>query len=263
MHQTVANTILITNISNSQPQQVLSWHLHTPGSHQSSLLNRSESVSQSVTDKGKQWSDSGPIKRKKGCKQISFSHKTLCLPLPTLQKAPPAWEGCTWPGEDRHRDIFETHKYFLLCANVIKEKYLLDIYKLFFITHKCILFSVLNCKSIRGQVCYPRKSYQNIKIKDIDRGENLCSSVNFFIEIETSRETSISFQSLGRNMAGSSWSFCYPYVGRSDTGEFIARSFRHYVLVTSTGKNIFGLGDGTFCTKMKKKRIRYMQLCML
>ena len=83
-----------------------------------------------------------PKKEKKGCKQISFSHKTLCLPLPTLQKAPPAWEGCTWPGEDRHRDIFETHKYFLLCANVIKEKYLLDIYKLFFITHKCILFSV-------------------------------------------------------------------------------------------------------------------------
>ena len=73
-------------------------------------------------------------------------------------------------------------------------------------------------------MCYPRKSYQNIKIKDIDRGENLWSSVNFFIEIETSRETSISFQSLGRNMTWSSWSCCYPYVGRSDTGEFIARS---------------------------------------
>ena len=29
--------------------------------------------------------------------------------------------------------------------------------------------------------------------------------------------------------------------------------FRHYVLVTSTGKNIFGQGDGTFCTKMKKE----------
>merc|ERR1712004_371413 len=29
-----------------QHQQVLSWHLHTPGSHQSSLLNRSELVSQ-------------------------------------------------------------------------------------------------------------------------------------------------------------------------------------------------------------------------
>ena len=36
-----------------------------PGSHQSSLLNRSELVSQSVSDKGKQWSDSGPIKRGK------------------------------------------------------------------------------------------------------------------------------------------------------------------------------------------------------
>ena len=41
MHQTVANTILIIDISNSnKPQKVLSWHLHTPGSHQSSLLNR-------------------------------------------------------------------------------------------------------------------------------------------------------------------------------------------------------------------------------
>ena len=29
-----------------QPQQVLSWHLHTPGSHQSSLLNGSQLVSQ-------------------------------------------------------------------------------------------------------------------------------------------------------------------------------------------------------------------------
>ena len=48
-------------------QQVLSCYLHTPGSHQSSLLNRSESVSQSVreqvSDKGKQWLDSGPIKK--------------------------------------------------------------------------------------------------------------------------------------------------------------------------------------------------------
>jgi len=49
-------------------QQVLSCYLHTPGSHQSSLLNRSESVSQSVreqvSDKGKQRLDSGPIKKR-------------------------------------------------------------------------------------------------------------------------------------------------------------------------------------------------------
>ena len=32
-----------------QHQQVLSWHLSTPGLHQSSLLNRSQSVSQLVT----------------------------------------------------------------------------------------------------------------------------------------------------------------------------------------------------------------------
>ena len=59
----VVSMILSINISNSNNQQVLSWHLHTPGSHQSSLLNGSQLVSQSVTDKGKQWSDSGPIKR--------------------------------------------------------------------------------------------------------------------------------------------------------------------------------------------------------
>ena len=45
--------------STSATQQVLSWHPHTPGSQQSSLLNGSESVS----DKHCQWSDSGPIKR--------------------------------------------------------------------------------------------------------------------------------------------------------------------------------------------------------
>ena len=48
-----------------QLQQVLSCHLHMPGSHQWSLLNGSEwvseLVSQSVTDKHSQWSDSGPI----------------------------------------------------------------------------------------------------------------------------------------------------------------------------------------------------------
>ena len=46
-----------------------SWHLHTPGSHQWSLLNSSqwvsEWVSQWVTDKGKQWSDRGPMKIQK------------------------------------------------------------------------------------------------------------------------------------------------------------------------------------------------------
>ena len=36
----------------------LSWHLHTPGSHQSSILNVTEWVSQLVTDEGSQWSDS-------------------------------------------------------------------------------------------------------------------------------------------------------------------------------------------------------------
>ena len=50
-----------------QLQQVLSCHLHMPESHQSSLLNGSEWVSQwvseSVSNKHCQWSDSGPIKR--------------------------------------------------------------------------------------------------------------------------------------------------------------------------------------------------------
>ena len=46
---------------------------------------------------------------------------------------------------------------------------------------------------------------------------------NFFV-IETSRETSISFQPLGRNMTWSSWSCCYPHVGRSDTHEFIEKT---------------------------------------
>ena len=48
--------------SSSATVTVLSWNLHTPGLHQSSLLNRSQLVSQLVSDKGKQWSDSGPIK---------------------------------------------------------------------------------------------------------------------------------------------------------------------------------------------------------
>ena len=47
LQQTVANSILIINFSNRN--NLLSWHLHTPGSHQSSLLNGSESVSQWVS----------------------------------------------------------------------------------------------------------------------------------------------------------------------------------------------------------------------
>ena len=37
------------NLQQKQHQQVLSWHLHTQGSHQSSLLNKSDSVSELVT----------------------------------------------------------------------------------------------------------------------------------------------------------------------------------------------------------------------
>ena len=46
LHQTFVNTFLSINISKTkQPQQVWSWHLNTQGSHQSSLLHRSELVS--------------------------------------------------------------------------------------------------------------------------------------------------------------------------------------------------------------------------
>ena len=39
----------------------------------------------------------------------------------------------------------------------------------------------------------------------------------------------------------------------------LRKLFRHEVLVTSTGKHIFGQGDDTFCTEMKKDN----QICML
>ena len=46
----------------------MSWHLCTPGSHQSSQLKGMKSVCESVqwvSDKGRQWWDSGPIKKSK------------------------------------------------------------------------------------------------------------------------------------------------------------------------------------------------------
>ena len=52
LQQTLANMQHATVL---QPQQVLSWHLHTPWSLKSSLLNSSQS--ESVSDKSKQWSD--------------------------------------------------------------------------------------------------------------------------------------------------------------------------------------------------------------
>ena len=63
LHKTVVKTFLIINISNSNKLNkfwVGIFTSHT--SHQSSLLNGSEWVSQWVSDKHCQWSDSGPIK---------------------------------------------------------------------------------------------------------------------------------------------------------------------------------------------------------
>ena len=51
-----------------------------------------------------------------------------------------------------------------------------------------------------------------------------CALTVIRFEIETIRETLISFQPLGRNMIKSSWSCCYPFVGRSDTREFIEKT---------------------------------------
>ena len=48
--------------------------------------------------------------------------------------------------------------------------------------------------------------------------------IRIIIEIETSRETLVSFQPLGRNITQSSWLCCYPFVGRSDTREFIQKT---------------------------------------
>ena len=62
-----------------------------PGSHQSSLPNGSESVSQWVTDKHSQWSDSGPIKIDY-CVDISLNIKMFLThhwpPYPTLISQP-------------------------------------------------------------------------------------------------------------------------------------------------------------------------------
>ena len=46
LQQTVANDPHHQHQQQYQPQQVLSWHLHMPGSYALSLLNRSESVSE-------------------------------------------------------------------------------------------------------------------------------------------------------------------------------------------------------------------------
>ena len=61
--QTVANMILSINLRNRNNVNKFWVGIFTRqgGSHQSSLLNSSESVSEWVSDKSKQWSDSGPI----------------------------------------------------------------------------------------------------------------------------------------------------------------------------------------------------------
>ena len=63
LHETIVTTFLIININNSKNLNKfeLASSQDTP-SQQSSLLNRSQSVSQWVSDKHSQWSDSGPIK---------------------------------------------------------------------------------------------------------------------------------------------------------------------------------------------------------
>ena len=71
LHQTIVNTFLSSTsatVATSTSFELGASHNRVTSINQSSLLNRSESVSQSVrelvSDKDKQGSDSGPIKRK-------------------------------------------------------------------------------------------------------------------------------------------------------------------------------------------------------
>ena len=91
----ICNKLLSTHFSSSTWATVttstnLSCHLYMPGSHKSSLLNRSQWVSEWVSDKHSQWSDSGPIKMRafpsKGLR--FFAHKVrrgnLVLTFPSI-----------------------------------------------------------------------------------------------------------------------------------------------------------------------------------
>ena len=71
-------------------------------SHQSSLLNSSELVSDSVSDKHSQWSDSGPIKRKKlnSHQQDTYERKTKRWKLSGQQKER-VWSGRAYWGRQR------------------------------------------------------------------------------------------------------------------------------------------------------------------
>ena len=68
----ISTKIKLHNLSQATkywPIFSFNWYLHTLGSHQSRILNRS----QLVGDKGRQWSDSGQIKRKSKTQKISHT----------------------------------------------------------------------------------------------------------------------------------------------------------------------------------------------
>ena len=79
-------------------------------------------------------------------------------------------------------------------------------------------------------------------------------------EIETSRQTLVNFQPLGRSMTlRLPVLVAIHWLGGGIIVNLLRKLFRHCVLVTSTGKHILGQCDDNFCTEMKKDD----QICML
>ena len=104
----------------------------------------------------------------------------------------------------------------------------------------CLSHNTLSC--LRGRPTLRGFSRSQASGKTFSRSQ---ASGKKNIVIETSRGTSFSSQALGRSMTWP-WSCCYPYIGRSDTCEFIEKTVStccpgHFYIFKIPGlrKNIF------------------------
>ena len=112
-------------------------------SQASSLLNRSDSVSEWVTDKHNQWSDSGPIKKNKKRKELRCKKRTILCMMFCRRNVYIAWIGAH-PTDSAAMRHFFLHTWVMLIDSLYSSlqfsTFLFSRFEMFFFFFKVWVF---------------------------------------------------------------------------------------------------------------------------